>query len=142
MDAPNAFLGWANQPSDVEIAAALGPAAPLWSQLIDEVTADAAGQLTQEWKGIYVHKYGWSLRLKQKRRNILFMSPCQNCFRVAFALSDKAVTAAKEANLPKAVSQALATAPKYPEGTGLRLTVNRPGDLAAIRKIAQIKLAN
>jgi Protein of unknown function (DUF3788) len=141
MDAPNAFIGWANQPSDIEISAALGTAAPLWSQLIDEVTADAC-QLTQEWKGIYVHKYGWSLRLKRKSRNIIFMSPCQNCFRVAFTLSDKAVTAAKEAHLPKAVSQALAAAPKYPEGTGLRLTVNRPGDLPAIRKIARIKLAN
>jgi Protein of unknown function (DUF3788) len=141
MDAANAFLGWANQPSDFEIAAVLGPVAPLWSQLIDQVTADA-GQLTQEWKGIYVHKYGWSLRLKQKRRTIIFMSPCLNCFRVAFTLSDKAVTAAKEAHLPEAVSQALATAPKYPEGTGLRITVNRPGDLPAIRKIARIKLAN
>ncbi len=141
MDTANAFLGRANAPSDAEISAALGPAASLWSALIDEVTADA-GKLTQEWKGIFVNKYGWSLRLKQKSRNIIFMSPCHNCFRVAFTLSDKAVTAAKEAHLPKAVSQALATAPKYPEGTGLRLTVNRPGDLPAIRKIARIKLAN
>jgi Protein of unknown function (DUF3788) len=141
MDTANAFLGRATAPSDAEIAAALGPAAPLWSELIDEVTADA-GKLTQEWKGIYVDKYGWSLRLRQKGRNIIFMSPCHNCFRVAFALSDKAVTVAKEARLPKAVSRALATAPKYPEGTGLRLTVNRAGDLPAIRKIARIKLAN
>jgi Protein of unknown function (DUF3788) len=141
MDASNAFLGKADQPSEAEIAAALGPAAPLWSELIGEVTADA-GKVTQEWKGIYVNKYGWSLRLKQRGRNIIYLSPCHNCFRVAFALSDKAVNAAKEANLPKDVVEALATAPRYPEGTGLRLTVNRPVDLPAIRKIAQIKLAN
>jgi hypothetical protein len=141
MDAPNAFVGKANQPSETEVTAALGPGASLWSELIDEVTSDA-GKLTQEWKGIYVNKYGWSLRLKQKNRNIIFMSPCHNCFRVAFTLSDKAVTAAKEAHLPKAVVLALAAAPKYPEGTGLRLTVNRPGDLPPIRKIARIKLAN
>jgi hypothetical protein len=141
MDAPNAFLGKASQPSNAEVTVALGPAAPLWSELIDEITTDA-GKLTQEWKGIYVNKYGWSLRLKQKGRNIVYLSPCHNCFRVAFALSDKAVNAAKESHLPKTVAQALATAPHYPEGTGLRLTVNRPGDLRAIRKIAQIKLAN
>lgn len=141
MDAPNAFVGKANQPSVTEVIAALGPAARLWSELIDEVSSDA-GKLTQEWKGICVNKYGWSLRLKQKSRNIIFMSPCHNCFRVAFTLSDRAVIAAKEAHLPKAVAAALATAPKYPEGTGLRLTVNHPGDLPAIRKIARIKLAN
>jgi hypothetical protein len=141
MDAPNAFLGKADQPTEAEVTAALGPAAPLWSALIHEVTADA-GKLTHEWKGICVNKYGWALRLKQNKRNIIFMSPCHNCFRVAFTLSDGAVTAAKEAHLPKAVIEALAAAPKYPEGTGLRLTVNRPGDLPAIRRIARIKLSN
>jgi hypothetical protein len=141
MDAPNAFLGKGNQPSETEVAAALGPAAPLWSELIHEVTIDA-GRLTQEWKGICVNKYGWALRLKQKSRNIIFMSPCHNCFRVGFTLSDKAVAAAKDAHLPKAVVEALAAAPKYPEGTGLRLTVNRPADLPVIRKLARIKLAN
>lgn len=141
MDAPNAFIGNANPPSDAEITAALGPVAPLWSKLIDEITQDA-GKLTQEWKGIYVNKYGWSLRLKQKGRNIVYLSPCNNCFRVAFALSDKAVNAAEESRLPRTVAQALATAPHYPEGTGLRLTVNRPSHLPAIRKIARIKLSN
>jgi hypothetical protein len=141
MDAPNAFLGKPTPPSEPEVEAALGQAAPLWSDLISKVTADAS-KLVPEWKGIYVDKYGWSLRLRQKGRNIIFMSPCHNCFRVAFTLSDKAVAAAKEAHLPGSIAQALAEAPRYPEGTGLRLTVNRPGDLSAIRKIARIKLAN
>jgi hypothetical protein len=141
MDISNAFVGRNTQPSEAEVVTALAAAAPLWSELIDEVTAEA-GNVTQEWKGVVVNKYGWSLRLKQKGRNIIFMSPCHNCFRVAFTLSDQAVSAAKEAHLPKAVRQALAAAPRYPEGTGLRLTVNRPGDLPAIRKITRIKLAN
>ena len=141
MELANAFIGRADQPSDTEVVAALGEAAPLWSELIEEVSSDG-GNLTQEWKGVVANKYGWSLRLKKKSRNILFMSPCHNCFRVAFTLSDKAVIAAKEAHLPKAVAEALETAPRYPEGTGLRLTVNRSADLPAIRKIARIKLAN
>jgi hypothetical protein len=141
MDAPNAFLGKPDQPSDAEVASALGTAAPLWNELIHEVTADA-GKVTREWKGICVNKYGWSLRLKRNGRNIVFLSPCHDSFRVAFTLSDKALRAAREAQLPKAVAQALATAPKYPEGTGLRLTVNRAADLPAIRKLAQIKLAS
>jgi len=33
-------------------------------------------------------------------------------------------------------------APKYPEGTGIRLTVKSPKDIAALLKLAAIKLAN
>ena len=141
MDNPNAFIGKSEQPSNTELAAVLGPSAPLWSELIEEITADTPS-LAQEWKGVCSNKYGWSLRLKQKSRNIIYLSPCQNCFRVAFILSDKAVKAAGEAHLPKPVARALATAPHFPEGTGLRLVVNRTSDLPAIRKLAQIKLAS
>ena len=34
------------------------------------------------------------------------------------------------------------TAPKYPEGTGVRFTMKTPKDLAAVRQLAAIKLAN
>lgn len=141
MEVLNAFIGKPDRPTQAELSAALGHAAPLWDELIDEVGEDA-GTLSEEWKGIYVNKYGWSLRLKKKGRNIVYLGPCNGCFRVGFALSDKAVEAAKHARLPKAVAQALATAPHYPEGTGLRLLVKKSGDLPAIRKLAQIKLAN
>jgi hypothetical protein len=141
MDATNAFLGKPNQPSENEVAAALGPAAPLWNELIQQVTQEA-GKVTQEWTGLYVNKYGWSFRLKQKGRNIIHLTPCKGCFRIAFVLNERAVKAAKAARLPKKVAAALAAAPHYPEGTGLRLTVESASDLPAIRKLAQIKLAN
>jgi hypothetical protein len=40
------------------------------------------------------------------------------------------------------VQDALASAPHYPEGNGLRLIVHRTRDLAPVRKIAAIKVAN
>lgn len=141
MQPRNAFLGRPTMPSPTDLNAALGPAAPLWSELIAEVTADL-GPLTPEWKGVYPNKYGWTLRLKQKSRNILYLSPCAGSFRVAFILSGRALEAAKQAHLPHNVARALETAPHYPEGTGLRLEVKRPADLPAVRKLAQIKEAN
>src|SRR6478609_2518897 len=112
MEVLNAFIGKPDRPTQAELSAALGPAASLWNELIDEVGEDA-GTLSEEWKGIYVNKYGWSLRLKKKGRNIVYLGPCNGCFGVGFIFSDKAVEAAKHARLPKAVSQALATAPHY-----------------------------
>jgi hypothetical protein len=137
----NAFIGKAEQPSPAEVSAALGPSAGLWNELIAWM-ADKLGVATQEWKGVYVHKYGWSLTLKLKKRTILYLAPCMGCFRVAFTLGDKALAAARDARLPKKIIQALAEAPHYPEGTGLRLVVTNAADLAPIRKLAEIKLAH
>ena len=141
MEPRNAFVGRSSMPSEAELVAALGPAASLWSELISEVSADL-GPLFPEWKGIYPHKYGWTLRLKQKSRNILYLSPCSGSFRVSFVLGDKALAAAKQAHLPRTVAHALDTAPHYPEGNGVRLEVKRAGDLPGIRKLAKIKQAN
>jgi hypothetical protein len=104
--------------------------------------AEEEGVAGQEWKGICVSKYGWSLRLKQKSRNIVYLGPGERCFMVSFVLSDKALKAAKELHLPKAVADALDAAPRYPEGNGLRYLVHQAADLPAVRKIAAIKIAN
>jgi len=141
MEVLNAFIGKGEQPSSEEIAEALGPAAGLWNELIAWM-ATRLGVTTQEWRGICVHKYGWSLTLKLKKRTIVYMGPCIGCFRVAFTLGDKALAAAHAARLPRRIQQALAEAPRYAEGTGLRLVVNKSADLVPVRKLAEIKLAN
>lgn len=141
MDPTNAFIGKKEPPLPEELAAALGPSAVLWTEFVDWM-ANNLGIATQEWKGIYVHKYGWSFRLILKKRIIVYLAPCTGCFRAAFTFSDKAVAAAKEANLPKKIQQALAAAPRYPEGTGLRLVIRNSADLGPIQKLAEIKLAH
>jgi hypothetical protein len=141
MEYSNAFLGKADRPSEVELSAALGPSARLWGEFIEWMAMEE-GVAGQEWKGICVNKYGWSLRLKQKSRNIVHLGPGRGCFMVSFVLSDKALQAAKAERLPKAVADVLAVAARYPEGNGVRLVVQRATDLPAIRKIAAIKLAN
>jgi len=95
----------------------------------------------QEWQSVSP-KYGWGLRLKLKKRTIVYLGPCDGCFRVAFVLGDGAVAAARQSGLPKTALKLLDEAPHYAEGTGLRLIVKAQKDLAAIRKLALIKLAN
>jgi hypothetical protein len=40
------------------------------------------------------------------------------------------------------VLKALDEAPKYPEGTGLRLVIKGKKDIAAVKKLAAVKIAN
>jgi len=141
MDYTNAFLGKTSQPTDNEVASALGPAAKVWNEFIHWM-AEKKGITAQEWKGIVVRKYGWSLRLKQKARNIVYLGPGIGCFMVAFTLTDKALAEAKRQHLPQAVQDVLDNAPRYPEGNGVRLIVRRARDLDAIRIIAGIKVPN
>lgn len=140
VEAPNAFVGNTHPPSRTELEHALGPAAASWNEMVHELEQD--GITAEEWKGVYPNKYGWTLRLKQKSRTIVYLSPCAGCFRVGFILSDRAMEAAGKAVLPGPVKERLAHAPKYPEGHGLRLTVNSNKDLPPIRSIARIKMAN
>jgi hypothetical protein len=137
MDNPNAFVGKLDPPSEAEVAAALGSAALLWTELIHWM-AEVAGADVQEWKS-YSPKSGWSLALKAKKRTIVWLGPCKGSFRVVFILGDKAVRAARQSHLPKEVSDLIEDAPRYPEGTGIRLQVRRPGDLPPVRKLAHIK---
>ena len=48
------------------MADALGPTVNLWNEFIRWMKDEEESVTGQEWKGIVVKKYGWSLRLKQK----------------------------------------------------------------------------
>jgi hypothetical protein len=66
MQKHNAFIGYRATPSNADVTNALGPSAPLWSELITEVTADL-GDLTPEWKGPRGRKAGSSARVRCPR---------------------------------------------------------------------------
>ena len=137
---PNAFIGKPQKPTDAELVAALGTAKVLWVQLLGAL-ADEYNLTVQEWNS-YSRKAGWSLRLKFKDRNILYLTPCQGCFFVSFALGDKAVEAARQSSLPQSVIKIINEAKRYAEGTAVRIEIKKAKDIGTITKLAGIKLAN
>jgi hypothetical protein len=137
---PNAFIGRTELPTDAELAQALGAAKPVWDGLIAGLAAQH-GVSGREWK-CYSAKAGWALRLLRGKRTILWLSPCQGCFRVAFALGDKALLAAQHSALSAPAMRALQQAERYPEGTGVRLLIKGPKDVPTVRKLAVAKLEN
>ena len=94
-----------------------------------------------EWNS-YSAKAGWSLKLKQGKRTIVYLGPLKKSFRVAYVLGKKAVAAALASDLPDATKQMIKDAPVYPEGTGVRFEVRSQEDIAIVLKLARFKLEN
>ncbi len=136
----NAFLGKSKPPTQAEVTKALGTAQPLWQQLLALLADDL--QLTQTEWGSSSPKTGWSLRLKNGDRIIVYLSPMQGSFRASFALGEKAVRTALADDLPAAAAKLIRTAKKYAEGTAVRIDVLTKEDVVTTRKIAEAKLKN
>jgi hypothetical protein len=135
---PNAFIGKLEPPTADELTAALGPARVYWDQLLARLAAEL-NLVVEEWNS-YSPKYGWSLRLKVKKRNIVYLGPSRGGFNVAFILGDRAVEAARQSTLPRRIVKLVEEGTRYPEGTGVRLEVSGAKDIPAIVKLAAIKL--
>ena len=139
MDIPNAFIGRKTPPSETELAYCLGPALPIWNNLL--AWLESRGIASGEWRSVSP-KYGWGLRPALGKRTIVYLGPCKGCFRVSLVLGDKAIAAAQASDLPKTLLKEIATAKRYAEGTGVRLLVDSTVDLVPVRKLVEIKLAN
>jgi len=90
---PNAFAGQANPPTKKDLASVLGRADLLWQDLVTDLQRDLKLDAA-EWN-TYSVKAGWSLRLKLKKRNIVYLGPRAGCFLASFILGDKALAAAR-----------------------------------------------
>jgi Protein of unknown function (DUF3788) len=138
---PNAFVGKKTVPTEKELATVLGDTKPIWDQLITCLHSEEFKVRDGEWK-CPAPKYGWSLRLKRARRNIVYLIPQTERFSVAFALGKNAVNAAKASDLPDEIKRLIDSSPVYPEGTGVRFEVRSLEDVATVVKLARLKLEN
>ena len=137
---PNAFIGRTVAPNERDLAEALGPATAHWDAVVVDMAQDL-GCADHEWKS-YGVKYGWSMRLKRGKRNIVHLSPRQGSFEVLFILGERAIAVARAGRLGARATALLDAAPRYPEGTGIRLEVKSARNLPLIRKLATIKIEN
>jgi hypothetical protein len=132
------FSDKTHQPTDAELSTVLGSAFTVWKQLIQSISEQFA-PITVEW-GCSSGKTGWGLRLKGKKRTILYMVPCRGYFLASFALGEKAVKTIHDSGLPQNVLEVIDSAPKYAEGRGVRLQVRCLEDLVWVLKIADAKM--
>jgi hypothetical protein len=134
----SAFDDKSRPPQDAELEATLKRSWVAWNQL-RELIAARFPALSEEW-GFTSKSTGWGLRLKQKQRTILYMTPREGHFLASFALGENAVKAAHASDLPESVLAVIDAAKKYAEGRGVRLEVRSAKDVQSVEKLAICKM--
>jgi hypothetical protein len=127
-------------PTAAALSRALGATQPLWNELVAHLGATYA-PVTPEWKTARTSPLGF-LRLIRKKRTILYLLPRDGYFLTAFVFGEKAAAAVRASDLPAAVVTALNEARVYAEGRGIRLETRTPQDVATMKKLAALKMAN
>lgn len=135
----SAFDDKARQPDDTDLSRTLKRSFALWNELKTLIAARFT-PLSFEW-GFAGKAYGWGLRLKHKKRIVLYMTPCEGHFMASFALGEKAVKAAHNSDLPTSVLQLIDSAKKYAEGRGVRLEVRNAKDVRHVETLAVTKMS-
>ena len=128
------------EPQALDLRSTLGRSNAHWESLIAHVEAEYE-PLDKTWNYAGA-KWGWSLRLKQKKRTVLYMTPCRKHFLVGFAFGEKAVRAAHAVPLADSILAIIDEAPKYAEGRGVRVEVRTKKDLVVVKALAAVKMAN
>ena len=136
----SAFDDKLKKPRPSDLKRMLSRTAVHWDNLVSHI-ADEYAPLDETWN-FSGAQWGWSLRLKQKKRTVLYMTPCKGYFLVGLVLGEKAVKAAHESALADSVLSVIDSAKKYAEGRAVRLEIRSRKDLDHTKKLAAVKMAN
>ena len=126
-------------PDEKELKLALDQSYVLWKQIHDMVLGKYPNG-TKEWN-FPGKKYGWSYRIKDKKRAILYFLPRDSHFLVAFVFGDKALKTILDSDIDDKIKTDLTNARKYAEGRGVRIQATKDV-IPDIEKLVDIKLAH
>jgi hypothetical protein len=125
-------------PIDKDLKKSLGDTYQLWQGIKDYVFSKYPKGV-EEWS---CSKYGWSFRIKDKKRAILYFLPRNQFFKLAFVFGQKATDQIMKSQIADAVKTELASARVYAEGRGIRIDILDKNSIDDIQELIDIKLAN
>jgi hypothetical protein len=134
------FEDKSKEPTDGDLAGALGETHALWKELGDFVLQQYP-EAAEEWNHSGKNS-GWGFRLKDKKRVILYLTPGNGCFKASLVFGKKATREALAGDISDGIRKIIESARVYAEGRGVRIDVTGPGVVADIKKMIVIKIAN
>ena len=133
------FMDKSQIPTDDDLRGALGDKYELWMAIRDRVF-EKYPEGCEEWN-FPGKKYGWSFRIKDKKRAIIYLLPRDQAFQAAFVFGGRAFDVIKESDVSAQIKSDLENAKVYAEGRGVRIPVPDRSTLEDIYRLIDIKLA-
>jgi hypothetical protein len=127
-------------PGNSELIDALGETAGSWHILREYVHLKYPAAM-DEWN-YPGEKYGWSFRIKDKKRVILYLLPREKYFKAAFVFGQKATDLILKSRVSGEIKAELESAKVYAEGRGIRIEIRDELLLDDIKELIDIKLSH
>ena len=106
-------------PNDNDLKESLGDTYQFW-QLIKDYVIWKYPKGFEEWS---CSKNGWSFRIKDKKRAIIYLLPRDRFFKVAFVFGQKATDIIMRGQIAYSIKTELDSAKVYAEGRGIRIAI-------------------
>ncbi len=140
MEDTSIFPDKSTTPTDDDLISVLGPTHTYWMQLREYILGRyPEGKTEWSYPG---KKFGWSFRIKDKKRAIMYFLPRGGYFKVAFVFGQAAYEEILAENISPRIKQELEQARVYTEGRGIRIDVRDNIDLTDIMRLVEIKLGH
>jgi len=127
-------------PNDKDLQIELGEAYAFWKEIMDFVFLKYP-KAAMEWS-YPGSKYGWSFRLKDRKRVIIYLLPRERYFKAAFVFGQKAYELVLDSPISESIKTELAAARVYAEGRGIRIDVKDKNVIDDIKQLIEMKLLN
>lgn len=127
-------------PAEADLATALGDTLELWRELVS-FTKSLRPDAGEEWNFAGA-KYGWSFRIRDSKRVLLYLLPRDKFFKAAFVFGQKAVDAILETDISGDIKAEIKNAKAYAEGRGIRIAVQDHAVLEDLKKLIAVKISN
>lgn len=134
------FTDRSTKPDQKDLITALGKTYNLWQDIINLVYLKYPNAVS-EWN-FPGQKYGWSLKIKDKKRAIIYLLPREKQFMVAFNFGQKDFEKIMDSKISEQIKHGLESAKVYAEGRGIRIEVKNQKPLKDISHLIDIKLAS
>ncbi|MDR1200441.1 MAG: DUF3788 domain-containing protein [Tannerellaceae bacterium] len=126
-------------PTDEALEAVLGTSYAYWQELKKYVLF-LYPKAAEEWS--YTKSGGWSFRMKDKKRAIIYLIPQDRYFKAALVFGQKATNEVMASPVAAEIKSELESAKVYAEGRGIRIEVRDEKMAEDIKILVDIKVRN
>lgn len=134
------FIDKNTEPTSEDLKKGLGETFEIW-KTFEGFTKENYPKATLEWN-FSGEKFGWSFRIKDNKRVIIYLLPRDNFFKTAFVFGQKATEQILESTISEVIKTELRAAKIYAEGRGIRIEVRDKSNLNDIQELIKIKIMN